>query len=470
MTTNNVGAYTYNWDTAYAIPVPDVNKAIVDKKSSPENFTYSESGSYTVSADFGDWQLCMGGDGKNVRFSIPMKNIVVNFTSGSKVTCDTGSSVIEINLHYIPHTDPSVPSDGDVPCNRQALVVKTTSDDPSMPVAALVGEPVLSPDPGTISKAVFGQGLLDWVTSHLDEFNHIFSVVDLNRMIDQNQWGFVTPNYTSYAYLDGAGLEDSIFGVLTMTGKRTGEKLSEQLSPSAIPAKSESGFLVSQERTLYDLVRPAIMVAYSGLTDENFLMSDDKTRLYLKDGVEVNMPPVKKSGSTYYPKLTSLTVETDGEIFTVTSTTSTYITFGITSETTATNWYTLDLGKSNNGQTIKFVMTQPTDEEYTIHQDPGVIITEIILSIIIGLVSLICAPLTDGASIVIGGLIIGLLLGASQIATGVIESVNKDTSPAVDLLMVNAVDPIKWTGSDSFKLCYVHPNISLQMGGNALFV
>jgi hypothetical protein len=70
----------------------------------------------------------------------------------------------------------------------------------------------------------------------------------------------------------------------------------------------------------------------------------------------------------------------------------------------------------------------------------------------------------------LGGLVIGLLLGATQIATATIESVNMDTSPAVDLLMVNAVDPIKWTGSDSLKLNYVHPNISLQLGGDPLFV
>ncbi|MCO7515178.1 TULIP family P47-like protein [Pseudomonas guariconensis] len=465
MTTSNEGVYTYNWDTAFAIPIPDVNQTIVDQKSSPPGFTVTAADAYTVSANFCDWQICQGGDGKNVRFSIPMTGIVVDYSNGQRVTCETGTAVIEINLHYIPHD-----AAGDVPSNPVALVVKTTSDDPSTPVAALVGQVTLSPDPGTVTSAVFGQALLDWVNGNLGAFNHIFSVVDLNRMIDQQQWGFVTPNYTSYAYLDGSTLEDSVLGVLTMTGDRNGESLSEQISPSAIPGGSEAGFLVSQERTLYDLVRPAIMVAYPGLTDDNFLMSDDKTRLYLVQGVSVDMPPIAHDGSTYYPKLTALTVETDGETFTVTSTTSTYITFGVTSETTATNWYTLDLGTSNNGQTITFIQTQPTDQQYAVHQDPGVIVTEIILSIIIGLVSLICAPLTDGASIVLGGLVIGLLLGASQIATAAIESVNKDTSPAVDLLMVNAVDPIKWTGSGSFKLDYVHPNISLQLGGDPLFV
>ncbi|HBS81658.1 TULIP family P47-like protein [Vreelandella alkaliphila] len=465
MSTQNAAANTYNWDTAFAIPIPDVNKTIVDQQSSPQSFSVTAEGSYTASADFSDWQVCMGGDGKNIRISIPMSNIIVDYTSGSKVTVDAGNATIEINLHYIPHS-----AANDDSSNLVALVAKTSSDNASTPVAALVGEVSLTPNPGSVTQAVFGQALLDWICANLSEFNHVFSVVDINRMIDQGQWGFVTPNYTEYAYLDGNSLGNSVLGVLTMTGDRTGQSLSEQVSPNAIPANSEAGFLVSQERTLYDLVRPAIMVAYPGLNSDNFLMSNDKTKLYLDQGVSVDMPPVEHDGSTYHPILTSLTVETDGETFIVTSTTSTYITFGITSETTATNWYTLNLGSSNNGQTINFVQTQPTDQQYTVHQDPGVVVTEIIISIIVGLVALICAPLTEGASLVIGGLVIGLLLGASEIATGAIESVNKETSPSVDLLLINAVDPIKWTGSDSFKLDYVHPNISLQLGGDPLFV
>lgn len=36
---SNTGVYTYNWDTAFAIPVPDVNKSIVDQQSSPPAFS-----------------------------------------------------------------------------------------------------------------------------------------------------------------------------------------------------------------------------------------------------------------------------------------------------------------------------------------------------------------------------------------------------------------------------------------------
>ncbi|MEL7159135.1 MAG: TULIP family P47-like protein, partial [Bacteroidota bacterium] len=76
MTTDNATtAFTYGWDTAFGIPVPDANKAIVDKKSSPPDFSYAGSG-FKLSSNFGNWQIANGGSGKNIRFSIPLVDVV----------------------------------------------------------------------------------------------------------------------------------------------------------------------------------------------------------------------------------------------------------------------------------------------------------------------------------------------------------------------------------------------------------
>jgi len=130
--------------------------------------------------------------------------------------------------------------------------------------------------------------------------------VDLNLAVDQGQWGFVTPSYTDYAYLDGDSLQDSVFAVLCMTGSRTGEQLPEQVSASAIPRGSVAGFVISQARALDDLVRPAMKLAYLRLTDANFLLNSDETELYLTDGTSIALAPVSQDGATYNPFLTNL--------------------------------------------------------------------------------------------------------------------------------------------------------------------
>lgn len=457
---------TYGWDTAFAIPVPDVNKAIVDHKSSPANFSHSES-AFQVNGDFGDWQITQGGDGKNIRLALPLRNVVLKYNSTGKIlTFDSGQAIIEVMLHYIPHTGAVA---DDASGTFHDLVAKTQSDSPDEPVVSMI-ELNLTPTPGTVSQALISEAITSWGTANLAEFNHVFTVVNLNRMVDTGQWSFVNPNYTSYAYLDLDTLDKSIFGVLCMTGDRTGDALSEQISVSAIPGTSKAGFLVSQARTLYDLVRPAIQQAYPGLTDSNFLINPDGNKLYLTDGTSVDLPAVTQNGNTYYPKLNGLTVESNGEVITLTSNTSTEIVTGITATCVAVHWYTITLGTSNNGQTLKFAQYQTPSITHNIVQSPGSQLTQLLIEIILAVVLIILGILTDGAAFIVGGIVIGLIMGADQIVPALIEKANKDDSPSIDLLLLNAVNPIKWPNSNTFKLDYASMNASLQLGGDPLFV
>jgi hypothetical protein len=460
---DGVAVYTYGWDTTFAIPVPDVNTAIVNGKSSPAGFSITEPpANYTVNGTFGDWQVCPGGDGKAVRMLLPLTQVTITYASGKSSTY-SGHAVVEVELHYIPHSSATATTDGG---NPHALVVNPAP--PAVPPLAVI-DLVLTPTPGTIAGALIQAALLDWGTQHLAEFAHVFAVVDLNLMVDQGQWGFVTPNYTSYAYLDGQDLDHSTFAVLCMTGNRTGETLTEQVSPVAIPSGSVAGFVVSQARVLYDLVRPAIMQAYPGLTDQNFLMSEDATTLYLTDGTSVALPPVQHDGSTYYPILTQLSIKSTGQILTLNSLTATDVAAGITATCEATHWYTINLGTSSNGQTLTFVESQPPSIVHAIHQQPGSVITQLIIEIVAAIALVILTILTDGAALVVGGLVIGLILGADQIVPALIEKVNQDDSPDISLLLVNAVNPITWTASKEFLLDYASLNVSLQLGGNPSF-
>src|SRR5215207_1926028 len=153
---DGVAVYTYGWDTAFAIPVHDVNKAIVDHKSSPAGFTTAES-TYSVKGSFGNWQITRGGDGKNLRMLLPLANVTLTYAStGKSFHFDSGAAVVEVELHYIPHTGPGAATDGD----PRALVVKTASNDVDAPVFSVI-EMTLSPTPGTVTGALIQQALSD---------------------------------------------------------------------------------------------------------------------------------------------------------------------------------------------------------------------------------------------------------------------------------------------------------------------
>ena len=91
-----------------------------------------------------------------------------------------------------------------------------------------------------------------------------------------------------------------------------------------------------------------------------------------------------------------------------------------------------------------------------------------ILDTILALASILITVLTSGVATVVCGLTVGLALGMNNIVPDIIDKGSNVYTPP-DLLVVNSVQPIQWTGSKAFTLNYVSLNGSLQMGGDPNF-
>jgi hypothetical protein len=459
-------ASTYDWDTVFALPVADVNRAIVTGKSSPRGFSYDhvEGGSRTTtSARFGDWQVAQGGDGKNLRMTIPLAEIAV----GAQYF-GNGTATIEVKLQYLPHTDGPAPAQG----RLVKLVVRNTSSDlDNDPVVVLVGEIAGASSMGLLQQAIFQVGLGAWLNANLAAFTHVFAVVNLNDRIDQDaQWAFTKPTYVDYAYTDGATLDQSTFGVLCMTGGRRGEGLSEQISPNAIPQGSRAGFLVAPARFLTDLLLPAMLHCYKGLGTDDLLVASDASSLSLKPGRTPTLSGVEHDGTSYSPVLEELEVSLLGQSLEIRSHTKTEVSPGIWSITEATHWYAISLGSLPNGtQTLKYRETQPAQIEHTTEKSTGVVIGEIIAAVLTAVAVVVAGVLTDGAAFVVAALVIGALGGVAAATPEIIAAANTDDSPDIDALRLNVMAPVTWPDSKDFRLDFAGLNGSLQLGGQPSF-
>jgi hypothetical protein len=128
----------------------------------------------------------------------------------------------------------------------------------------------------------------------LQQFNHVFSVISVNETADTGSFAWLKPDDQAYANIkttDTAGL----FGVLAMTGDRSRGTLPFSISPFAIPAGAPSGFLISSERFLTDLVSPAMPAAFEGATAADFELVND-TVLRNKKAMTV---PIEADGKKY---------------------------------------------------------------------------------------------------------------------------------------------------------------------------
>lgn len=457
-------ASTYGWDTAFAIRLPDVNRAIARSGVSPTTFSYTPADrSCSLDGRFGTWQVRPGGDGALVYLGIPVVKGWLDW-QGTRYPMDGALATVEVKLNYLP-PDPTDDTSRGTP---HRLVVRT-ADPAGEPVASVTNLALPGDGPGFIPRALMAGGLEEWLNANLAEFSHVFAVVDLNRIVDREQFRWLAPTSTSYAYVNGADEESSHLGVLCMTGHRDPGELAPQISSRAIPTGSRSGFLISADRLLQDMIRPALPHAFPGATDADFAMSPDGTAVV--NVRPVATPTVEHAGTTYQPWIGQLRITVNTAEVVVDTVTTVDLGLGTTAHVKNVAYQKIRLATSPNGtQTLVWEPSRPPVADHWTTMDEG---TSIAIEVVGLVIAAVLTVLTDGAALVVALIIVALVVGLveatpQQIADTVGQQVS-DASVSLSLLVLNSTDPIVWSGAREFRLDQVGLDGALRLGGTPQF-
>lgn len=304
-------ASTNGWDTVSAIPQGYANIAIKQQKSSPPSFTgvYEDFGTnYTVAGDFGDWML-WGGTGTDVNMKLPFTSGTVKPAPGNlSGKFGSGHAVVTVKLNFLPE-----PNGGNG--QKQNLLTKTTTDNPNDdPVVVIVSVVMDNSGDSEYGQAVTA-GMKAWLNSHLQEFNHVFSVANIGAQADKAAFQWIKPTYVAYA-TEGPrntepteqNLDQWVFGVLAMTEKRPAPKAS-QVSPYAIPSGANGGFLISQERFINKIFMPGIDQHFVDATMADFDTANNDTTI--TNVAELKLSPLDIPNADPNP-VTDATIGTGG--------------------------------------------------------------------------------------------------------------------------------------------------------------
>ncbi len=261
---------TNNWDTAFGIKFKDANQAIINKASSPESFSGTHevlSIIYTVNADFGNWQM-NGGSGSLLQLNLPLNSGTISGGSESDASFE-GEATIQVSLAYIPQTS-------------SESTTGTTNNlkiDLDKPVNVL--DVALTSGPSSAIDSISG-ALQDWLNDNLQEFNHVFTAVNLNSEVDKGDFNWLKPTHIGYAiYTEGFDtVDDYIFGVLAMTGNTKGNNLSPVIDPNIIPTDADAGFLISAPRVIEKMFEPHIESLFANAEDSDFDTQDDGMTIF----------------------------------------------------------------------------------------------------------------------------------------------------------------------------------------------
>jgi hypothetical protein len=303
---------TNNWDTAFGIKFKDANKAIIEKSSSPKSFngTHNVSGTiYTVSSNFGNWQMS-GGSGSYLEMSLPL--IAGTVSGGLKSENFAGSASIRVRLDFIPK--PGV-------TNTQLLKVDSTESVTVLNVILTSG-----PDSGVDS---IKGALQDWLQNNMDQFNHVFAAVDLNDEVDTDDFSWLKPTHLGYAInTEGfSSVDDYIFGILAMTENRKGKNLTPVLDPMIISKDADAGFLISAQRVIDKMFTTHIEEIFANEQAGDFDTLDDGMSIYnkkelmfnefvLEDGTKISGAKVDSDGFNFSIGSGSIVIQFNGLQFT----------------------------------------------------------------------------------------------------------------------------------------------------------
>ena len=408
-------ARTYGWDTVSAVRVPDMNRAIRDAGSSPREFQQSING-MSVSAQFADWRVGNGGDGKILHLETPMENVVVDY-KGERHELARVDTTVSVQLHFLPHAPlkSSRAANGVVP---HKLVVKTTAADPAdTPAIVLDVQPSGQDSADIKTRAIIKLCLQEWLNANLSSFGHVFATVNLHKMVTDAAFHWLQPTYVSYVFAASRNPQKSIFAILCRTGDRPADALIEQVSPSVIPPGASAGFLLSPERMTTEMIAPALPNVYKALKPKDLDVDEDA--LEISYSGSVFLENIEHDNKKYDAVLEGLKIRLDEKEVVFEAQTSVNIGPGIDAVCNTTARYHVGMLINKDGaKSLGYTEAVPTIEHHWTRKDKGAVFNEIMLGILSAVEGLIGAALmfVPGAQAIGVGLLIASVLNRRRLA------------------------------------------------------
>ncbi|MBD5542667.1 MAG: TULIP family P47-like protein [Lachnospiraceae bacterium] len=468
-----VGTVTTNgWDTVSICRVTALNERIKKEKTYPASIS-EQADQLSVKGEFAPWQVVTGGDGRNVKLKVPMKNGTytgLNFGKGTTFDLTDVSVDIYVKLSYFPMPDPKEAKDG----SYELFVNTDGSEGSSDPIAAVVSlnDPANRID--STNKSIL-RGLFETWLNHpenLQKFNTLFSTVLINNMgKESEEYKWLRATAISYAYTDKNTEDSSIFGILCMTNNRSCDGLPNQLPAVSLERDDNALFLISRE----------IFVKYQLLPALPYIFKESPQAEYIVDGAgttinanNLKLDPVRVGAIDYKPVAETFEITFEETYIRTTAQIHTPISPGIDAHTTIITKQTLALGTNSDGEQVMVyeMIGDPIVENKT-DVATWIIVTEAVLALIAAVVAGVVGAVAGKIAALIVGIVVAVVVALVSIVIHVIiEKViaegATDALPSIAPMVKVAANQVKWPfcEPDAFVLTDIDYSGAIIFEGN----
>jgi P-47 protein len=289
-----------DWDTISIIDVSSVNaqlRASLNKLIDSFDYqgTSAFGGSYTVSGEFGPWQVS-GGSDQLLNLDIPI--LKGTLSAGGRSTDLAGmTATVEVTLNLLPS-----PINAKVMELRFDFRVAGSKNSPAVP--GLV-RPISCSDPKNTGQSSYVMDAVANVLVHnASEVSYVFAEIGL---VDLTIPSWLTPVRSRYSYQQPAGGKNGYLGVFSVTSDRDVSGLSTQIGSDLVSLSYPWSFLISGPLFLEHVILPMLPAAFPG-TDTTYFAFSNNTISITKP---VNLQAVEPAGIPYTPVVQTLALTID---------------------------------------------------------------------------------------------------------------------------------------------------------------
>ncbi len=463
-------ATTYGWDSVNCIRLPLVNQVLKDSAAYPKSLsmTLNADENWTIQTNYGAWQIAQGGSGSILMMKLPLTSATMTY-GDSAVAFQNGYALISLKLRFVPQNPGRFTELGQNPVDIEKLIAEAearTPDDPAVVVQRInYGGAVITEE----QKALFSSSIMLLLNDNISSFAHVFAVVNLNQKAAQDQFYWLKPTYTSYAYFQGLDEQNSYFAVLNQTLGHSPEGLTNQVAASAIPEGMDASILVSTGMFMQQFVLPGITRAFTNADSETFKLANlDQAIVNTKT---VKLDKVKVAASNYTPYMNTFRFQVVGDEVQINTKVSINISPGIDAFVDATYFYTMSLVEKPDG-TMTLDM-EPSGEPLVnswYDVSSGIIVTQLIISIIGAVIGAVIGEaiekvLVKVIVIALITIVAGVIAAIPSLVADVASKGAAEALPSIGPLIDDASAPVEWPKSSGFTLKSAELNGAFQLGG-----
>lgn len=266
------------WDLAFAIDMRQVNAALAAQRSKLFQ-TFDFQTPIPAKGIFGDWRIVPGGSGKLLDIDVTVQSGTMIPVGGQPVKFDGAVLRMQVALDLLP-----TPSGQNLGFDMGAITFQRFDTPP--------------PGLGEIEAGQLGLAFAQDMVRRAGEVSFVLASI---TPVGAGAPSWLTPQKVDFAYALPRGAPDGALAIFASTGNGDVSHLSTEIDPALIGAGGV-GLGLSAGLFMTNVFLPALAAGLK-VSPSNLAMNGPNQ--VVNHGA-VGLPPVRKAGETYHPRLTSL--------------------------------------------------------------------------------------------------------------------------------------------------------------------